>query len=198
MRFTIHGVVVFLVSLFLILGGEVLAQSKGFIFETGSSVLDPDQNGYVSDSTSGFSNDGYDVDEFEITMFPMIILGGGEVSGDIGSGPNCGFTDLSPDTNGAAVYTTLDDSNNLIFRFRLSDYKPNAKGYTILIDADNAFGSFDTNSTSINPGFEIALFLRTNSDVSVADIDGVDNCAAIDTVFSLSTHHQKVTQIPTL
>jgi len=191
MRLFVHGLVVFLVLLGSSLIFEVNAQTKGFIFETGSSVLDPDQNGYVSDSTSGFSNDGFDVDEFEITMFPMIILGGGEVSGDIGSGPNCGFTDLAPDSNGATVYTTLDDSDNLVFRFRVADFKPNAKGYTILIDADNAFGSYDANATSINPGFEIALFLRTNNDVSVADIDGVDNCGAIDTVFALSSHHQK-------
>ena len=68
--------VLFLFSFMVILVHDRgYAQTKGFIYQSGSDVLDPDTIGYVSDSTSGFSNDGYDVDEFEIPMFPMVVLG---------------------------------------------------------------------------------------------------------------------------
>ena len=74
-----------------------VAQTKGFIYQTGSVILDPNSDGYTSETTSGFAGDGHDVDEFEITMFPLPTLGTGEALGDISSGPNCGFTDLAVD-----------------------------------------------------------------------------------------------------
>ncbi len=167
-----------------------VAQTKGFIYQTGSVILDPNSDGYTSETTSGFAGDGHDVDEFEITMFPLPTLGTGEALGDISSGPNCGFTDLAVDTNGNATYFAFD-SSNLIIRFRLGGYAPNAKGYSVLIDTDGKFGSQDTNSTDENPGFEVAIVLRSKSDVFIADIDGADDCSDVKETYSLSSHHQK-------
>ena len=171
---------------------ELYGQTTGFIFEPASgSVMDPNGDGYTSLTPFGFSGDGDDSDEFEIAMYPLPSIGTGEALSDVRSGPDCGFTDLSIDPSGSATYTTIDASGNLIFRFRLSDFRPNAKGYTVFIDTDGLLGSDDPNSTAENPGFEIAVVLRSKSDVFIADIDGADNCGSITNTYSLSTNHQK-------
>ena len=41
----------------------------GKVLEPGDQVLDPNSDGFISNSNVGFSTDGYDVDEFEIKMF---------------------------------------------------------------------------------------------------------------------------------
>ena len=175
----------------LLLSAKADAQTSGFIFESGDAILDPDSNGYTSQTTGGFSGDGYDVDEFEITMFPLPTIGEGETLGDIRSGPNCGFTDLAVDTNGHATYFAMDDAGNLIIRFRLGGFKPNAKGYTVFLDVDGKFGSEDTNANAENPGFEAIILLRSKHEVSIVDIDGADNCNDVKAIYSLTTHHQK-------
>ena len=175
----------------LLLSAQADAQTSGFIFESGDAILDPDSNGYTSQTTGGFSGDGYDVDEFEITMFPLPTIGEGETLGDIRSGPNCGFTDLAVDTNGHATYFAMDDAGNLIIRFRLGGFKPNAKGYTVFLDVDGKFGSEDTNANAENPGFEAIILLRSKHEVSIVDIDGADNCNDVKAIYSLTTHHQK-------
>ena len=55
----------------LLLSAKADAQTSGFIFEAGDAILDPDSNGYTSQTTGGFSGDGYDVDEFEISHVPL-------------------------------------------------------------------------------------------------------------------------------
>ena len=175
----------------LLISTQARAQTSGFIFEAGDVILDPDSNGYTSQTTVGFSGDGYDVDEFEITMFPLPSLGEGETLSDIRSGPNCGFTDLAVDTNGNATYFALDEVGNLIIRFRLGGFKPNAKGYTVFLDVDGKFGPEDTNATAENPGFEAIILLRSKHEVSIVDIDGANNCNDVKATYSLTTHHQK-------
>ena len=183
--------ILFLIFLsFLLYNFDSNAQTKGFIFESGSVVMDPNGDGYVSQSSSGFSGDNYDVDEFEIKMFPLPTLGEGEKLEDINTGPRCGFTDMATDTAGAATYASLS-GGNLIFRFRLANYKPNAKGYTVFIDTDSLIGVDDPNYTTENPGFEIAIVLRSKTDVFIADIDGVNGCGDIKASYPISTYHQK-------
>ena len=41
------------------------------------------------------------------------------------------------------------------------------------------------------PGFEVAIVLRSKSDVFIADIDGADDCSDVKETYSLSSHHQK-------
>ncbi|NNM15259.1 MAG: Ig-like domain-containing protein [Bacteroidia bacterium] len=174
------------------------AQTPGFIFEPSfgsSSIFDPNGDGFVSQSSLGFSNDGYDVDEFEITMFPIPSLADGEPISDLASGPTCGFTDISFDTEGESVYAAIDNLDNLLFRYRLSSAAPNAKGYSVLIDTDGLMGSEDPNSTTENPGFEIAITLITKFGVYIYDVDGLDDCSAEMKVYAGKVNYQKVSTI---
>ncbi|MGQ1786451.1 beta strand repeat-containing protein, partial [Saccharicrinis sp. GN24d3] len=193
------------IGMFLV---PAMTQTPGLIFEPSSGtksdgitlVLDPDGNGYVDQASDGIgftdavsiTIPGNDVLEFEIPMLPFPTLGGGEALGDVRSGPDEGFTDFSINDNGTASYYYLDDENNFIFRFRLADYRPNAKGYTVLIDTDQKFGDGDDpNYNSTNPGFEIAIMLRSKHEVSLIDIDGVTGCGSVIQTYSLSSNHQK-------
>jgi gliding motility-associated-like protein len=143
-----------------------------------STVMDPNGDGYVSLTTDGFSNDGYYVDEFEITMFGLPVFGDGDTLNDTQAGPNCGTTDLTVDSTGVSAYAALDANNNLIFRLRLAEENNSVEAYTILIDTDGAIGDADSNSTGNNAGFEIDITLIKNSSkgIYVYDIDGVDTC----------------------
>ncbi|HRW99897.1 MAG TPA: hypothetical protein P5280_10420, partial [Cyclobacteriaceae bacterium] len=140
----------------------------------GTTVLDPNQDGYVSLTTAGFSNDGYYVDEFETPMFGIPIFEDGEVLNDIQAGASCGVTELTVDSRGFTVYGVLANSGDLIFRFRIAKDKPSVEAYTILIDTDGKVGVDDPNSIGDNPGFEIDITLIKNKSkgVYVYNIDG--------------------------
>jgi gliding motility-associated-like protein len=145
-----------------------------------SVVLDPDNNGYVSKTTNGFSGTAYSVEEFEIKMFGIPKLTG-DVTGD-NIGQVCGITDLIPDRYGYSVYAAKDAANNLIFRFRVGDDNPSVEAWTILLDTDGKFGftgpNADPNATGLNPGFEIDITFikRSNAGVYVYNIDGISSC----------------------
>jgi len=153
---------------------------RGSIFEPAStSVMDPNGDGYISETTSGFSNDGYYPDEFEIKMFGIPVLNDGEVVGD---NPlwflDCGTTDLAPDVDGFSVYAVLDENDNLIFRFRTTSDILLLEGYSILMDIDGLIGDLDPNSTPNNPGFEIGITMVKFDylGIYVNDIDGMNSC----------------------
>jgi gliding motility-associated-like protein len=140
--------------------------------------MDPNQDGYISTTTSGFSNDGYNVDEFEIPMFGLPISEEGEVLNDIQAGSNCGTTELTVDSKGFAVYGVLTTTNYLFFRFRVAKDRPSVEAYSILIDTDGKTGAADPNSTANNPGFEIDITLIKNQSkgIYVYNIDGIESC----------------------
>ncbi len=155
-----------------------------------TSIMDPNNDGFVSKTTSGFSNDGEYVGEFELKMFGLPKLGG-DVTGD-NTGQSCGITDLIPDKNGFSVYALRDASNNLIFRFRVGKNNPSVEGWTILLDTDGLFGASDPNTTTDNPGFEIDLTLvkRQNAGVFIYNIDGIDKCSQPLKNYPLSSNFQ--------
>lgn len=152
--------------------------------------MDPNQDGFISKTTAGFSNDGYYVDEFEITMFGIPQLGG-DVTGD-NTGNSCGITDLIPDNRGYSSYAVRDGANNLIFRFRVGDDNPSVESWTILLDTDGLFGASDPNATPENPGFEIDITLikRNNAGVYVYNIDGIDSCPSELLFYSINSNFQ--------
>ena len=158
----------------------------------GNTVMDPNQDGYVSQTAAGFSNDGYYVDEFEIPMFGIPIVGNGDVLNDNQAGPNCGTTDLTVDNQGFSVYGVLDDNGNLIFRFRIGDSNPSVEAYTILIDTDGKIGPDDPNATPNNPGFEIDITLIKNASkgVYVYNIDGIESCPTPEFNYSFASNFQ--------
>jgi large repetitive protein len=170
--------------------GSAFAQRGSIIVPASTTIMDPNQDGYVSTTTAGFSNDGYYVDEFEIPMFGIPKLGG-DVAGD-NVGQPCGITDLIPDSEGYSVYAVRDANNNLIFRFRVGRNNPSVEAWTVLLDADGLFAANDPNATSFNPGFEIDITLikRNNAGILVYNIDGVENCPQPILNYPLSSNFQ--------
>ncbi len=158
----------------------------------GTTVLDPNQDGFVSITNSGFSNDGFNVDEFEIPMFGIPIFEDGEVLNDLQAGAACGTTELTVDSNGFTAYAVLTTSGDLIFRFRVANDRPSVEAYTILIDTDGKIGTDDLNANQENPGFELDITLIKNRSkgVFVYNIDGIDSCPQPDLFYSYDTHFQ--------
>jgi len=175
-----------------VFSAHVHAQRGKIITTASTTVMDPNGDGYVSLTNSGFSFDGYYVDEFEIGMFGIPYYGDGETLNDTQIGPNCGTTDLTVDTDGHSVYAVLDDDNNLIFRFRLANERPSVEAYTILIDTDGKIGPSDPNYSQSNPGFEIDITLikSASQGVTVYNVDGASGCPTPVLDYDYSSHFQ--------
>ncbi|MDH5382519.1 MAG: hypothetical protein OEW75_16820, partial [Cyclobacteriaceae bacterium] len=174
------------VTFFLItFSSNVFGQTPGLIYKpagTGAIVLDPNADGYTSSSVVGFLTD--DEIESEIQYTPLPVMGGGEPDSDLGPGPNCGFTDLVKSSDNETIYT-YSDGTNLLFRFRIGGSAENSKGYSILVDTDQLFGTTgpnaDPNAVDGNPGFEIEIVLMTNFGVGLFNIDGTTTPTEIGT-----------------
>lgn len=179
-----------LAASFVLLVSPYATAQRGKIIKPGDFVMDPNQDGYVSKTTAGFSSRDYNVPEFEIKMFGIPKAGGDATGDNIGN--SCGITDLIPDSLGAATYAARDANNNLIFRFRVGDDNPSVEAWSILLDTDGLFGADDPNSTPNNPGFEIVITLIKNSNqgVMVYNIDGIDTCPNPLLTYSFDTHFQ--------
>src|SRR5689334_25190267 len=122
-----------------LLFSRVEAQRGRIIRPASTNILDPNADGFVSKTSSGFSTDGDYLDEFELPMFGIPKLEG-DVAGD-NIGKVCGITDLIPDHKGFSVYAVRDGSDNLIFRFRVGDDNPSVEAWTILLDTDGNIGA---------------------------------------------------------
>jgi hypothetical protein len=179
------------------------AQVPGIIIKPadapGKTVLDPNGDGYVSKSTSGFSVN--DVTESELPFSQFVSA---DPSGDILSGPTCSFMDIvGTDASGSSGIQIYNDGTNLIFRFRLSGYSNNSKAYSVLIDADQKFGftgnHADPNAIAGNAGFEVEVVLETNFGVEVYNVDGTTSGTLIagKAVNPYSTHCQKSMAVTT-
>lgn len=175
----------------LMLANLSLAQRGKIISPATTNVLDPNGDGFVSTTASGFSNDGYNVDEFEIPMFGLPKSADGEVLNDIQAGANCGTTELTYDNRGYSVYGVLKNGF-LIFRFRVAKDRPSVEAYSILIDTDGNVGTDDPNSTANNPGFEIDITLIKNQTkgVYIYNIDGIESCATELKRYNLNSNFQ--------
>lgn len=181
------------VVLFFLLSPALLFGQRGRIIKPATtSVMDPNNDGFVSLTDLGFSNDGYNVDEFEIPMFGLPKVGSGDTLADNQAGPKCGITDITVDNKGYGVYAALDHSDNLIFRFRLGTNNPSVEAYTILIDTDGKMGADDPNATPNNPGFEIDITLIKNSNqgVFIFNIDGIESCPTALANFGFDSNFQ--------
>ena len=158
---------------------------------SGSSVLDPNGDGYVSQTTSGFISN--DITESEIPYITLIPAGN-EPQSDVQNAPNCGFTDFVESTSGGLdpamhYYNTV--SGNWLFRLRMANISPNSKSYSILIDSDMQIGPGAPNYSASNPGFEWEIVLATNFGVMIYNHTGATiNCTP--TVSSVGdAHYQK-------
>ncbi|SKC43806.1 T9SS type A sorting domain-containing protein [Ohtaekwangia koreensis] len=170
------------------------AQTPGLIVKpavAGKSVLDPNLDNYVSTDNEGFVDN--DEQESEIP-YVAIILPNAEPTGDLATGPSCGFTDMVDDASFySSAYTYLSGANWL-FRFRLGNYATNSKGYSILLDTDGLFGNSgslkDPNYVTGNPGFEIEIILITNIGIRLNDVNGTTT-PTVKTTLSYDDYSQK-------
>lgn len=185
----------FLSALFFLLSSwSALAQTPGQIIRTAvnDSLLDPNGDGWISATTSGFSDFPTIEDESEEFETSWNVLWHYEMepSSDLQTGSTCGPTELVDNSNTLehAAYWQIHDPDGiagnedelLLFRMRVnSDPNNAAYGYSFLIDTDQKFGSTgadaDPNALSGNPGFEFEiLFASGNSGgVYVNDVDGI-------------------------
>lgn len=184
-----------LFTILLLSSSNVSAQIRGLIIQpatsSGQAVLDPNRDGYVSSTRNGFSSNDIAESEIQYKAIPQLSQ---DPDSDLGPGPDCGFTDFVDLPSEQAISTFVDANNNLLFRFRLGGASPNSKGYSILIDTDQRFGNTgvnaDPNYTSVNPGFEIEIVLRTNFGVDLNDVDG-RSTPLTRTTLSYNGYHQK-------
>ncbi|GAA4051570.1 hypothetical protein GCM10022409_43010 [Hymenobacter glaciei] len=160
--------------------------TTGLIFKAatvgtpGAAVLDPNNDGYVSATSAGFSgtNDLGTASELPYRYLPQRITN--EPMSDLRVGPSTKFTDFADvPGGGGTVGFYVDANSNYMFRFRLGGAAPNSKGYSIAIDTDNKFGftgpNADPNAVAGNPGFEMEILLASNFGVRLYNIDGTTN-----------------------
>ncbi|OXA86922.1 hypothetical protein B0A62_22945, partial [Flavobacterium hydatis] len=171
-----------------------MAQTPGMIYNSatgsGSIVLDPNGDGFISATINGFTTDDQIQSEipYKSLVFPMI-----EPNSDLIAGPNCSFTDFVDQGDQDPVQAYLDGNGNWLFRMRLGSTSPNSKSYSILIDTDGKFGGIGPNAdpqySNSNPGFEIEIVLATNFGVYVYDVNN-NNCTPVIS-YAGTTNYQK-------
>ncbi|MBN9382158.1 MAG: T9SS type A sorting domain-containing protein [Chitinophagaceae bacterium] len=163
---------------------NILAQSPGIVVRTAggpySTILDPNQDGFTSKTSAGFSTSdiGAAYSEIPYKIVPPAIA---EPTGDNITGPTGGFTDIVSSVDGSGLYAYYDGTN-LLLRLRIGNVISGAKGYSVLLDTDGKMGNSGpyadpnyiapTNTSYGNPGFEYEVVLRTGTDVAVYNVDG--------------------------
>ena len=177
------------------------AQSPGLIVRPAggpySSVLDPNQDGYTSLTTSGFttSDIGSAYSEINYIVVPPAIT---EPTGDLATGPSGGYSDIVKTVDGSGFYI-YSNGTNIYFRLRIGSIISGSKGYSILIDTDGKMGNTGpyadpdyvapTNTSNGNPGFEYEVVYETNFQVQVFNVNGTANPVSVAT-YSLNTNSQ--------
>ena len=140
--------------LFLVNGALAVAQTPGQIFRSAAndSLLDPNGDGWISATTSGFSDVPTIQDESEEfeTSWNTLWHYEFEPSSDLQTGSTCGPTEIvdNPNALERAAYWQIHDPDGiagnedelLLFRIRInSDPNNAAYGYSFLIDSDQKF-----------------------------------------------------------
>ncbi|HEY0670083.1 MAG TPA: hypothetical protein VGD22_18025, partial [Sphingobacteriaceae bacterium] len=171
-----------LLALVTLLGTKSFAQTPGLIYKpatgAGKAVLDPNGDGYVSATSSGFSGSDYGVQsELKMIAIPQLSI---EPHSDISTGSAGGHTDIVDDATRKAVFV-LSDGTNLIIRFRIGRASTAAKGYSVLLDTDNTFSG-----SGNNPGFEQEVVLETGKRVVIYNHT---NTTFVE--YDLEQHHQR-------
>ncbi len=166
----------------LVMGVILFAQTPGVIIKnagTGAAILDPDGDGYISAKTNGkqIGFSGTPNNDFSHSEIPFIPLVKEDESNDVIQGSGCKFTELVGDSaNKEYAALVYFDGTNLLFRIRIADISNSSKGYSILIDTDQKFGSTginsDPNALNENKGFEVEVSMITKKSVSVYNVDG--------------------------
>lgn len=175
---------------------SAFTQNSGIIYkpagnELGRSVLDPNNDGFVSVGTNGFSAIDYG-SESELQMIPLPIITF-EPSGDLNTGSSGGHTDLVSFGNNSnqscyVLFHNVNGINYLVVRFRIGNASTSTKGYSLLLDVDGEFG---TMITSNNPGFEKEIVLETGSSGRVAVYNHSSSGTVLAHSFNVNNYHQR-------
>lgn len=193
-----NGVFLLLVSLSI----SASAQNTGYINRsattlTGRQILDPNQDGYTSATTSGFAGDDVANSEIHYKSVPSFSA---EPFGDLRRGPAHLYSDFVPDVNSIGYYA-FNDGTNLLFRMRMGSIMSGSKGYSVMLDTDGKFGATGasadpnyvaaTTATNGNPGFEIEIVLETNFRIAIYNVDG----SSTATLVKAYTNWQDMSQV---
>lgn len=176
---------------------SVFSQTPGLIYKPastalGRSVLDPNGDGFISVTNTGFVG-GVDFGTAsEMHLIPMPIMEG-EPHSDLTTGANGGHTDLVSNTNPIQTsyigIRTVNGVQYLVVRIRLGGASTASKGYSLLIDTDGVFGTFTGN----NPGFEKEVILETgnNGKVAIYNLTPGQSTAVLSNSYNVHEHHQR-------
>lgn len=174
---------------------------RGTIFQSSTSVLgravmDPNNDGFVSRTTAGWTVSTPDYGNSSELKMVAIPIYSGEPVVDQRTGKGIGALDLvSSDVIGAGessvyiLYREVSGVDYLMVRFRVNANTKAPKGWTLLIDTDGTLGPESTNRTSSNPGFEKEIILGGSSGVSVYDYPGGNPVLVSN--YSVETNHQR-------
>jgi len=182
----------FLFCFSLLFISTLFSQTPGTIYKQansalGRSLLDPNGDGFISLTNTGFSGTDYGANS-ELRMVPLPIIVGEPVN-DIVTGSNGGHTDIvsfqvsGNDSRESAyvLFKTVNGIDYIIIRMRIGKASTSPKGYSFLIDTDGIFGN-QYPSNAKNPGFEREVVLQTgNPDAVVVYSHGNSAPVAIKT-----------------
>ena len=188
----------FLVLFFLSLPFMLVGQQPGLIFRPsqtvlGRSVLDPNEDGFVSASSNGFVSKHDFGTGSELQLIPLPSLEA-EPHSDLTTGSNGGHTDLtsSDSISLQSSYIGIKEVAGLkyfIVRIRIGGVSTATKGYSVLIDSDGLFsvGLLGAN----NPGYDKEVALETGNTGRVAVYTHTLSGTTLDYSFPLNEYHQR-------
>lgn len=192
----------FIIFFLFLISINALAQTPGLIVRPASGAgvnpLNPNGDAFTSPTAAGFitSDVGVGYSEILYKTIPAFIL---EPTSDLMRGPGGLFTDLVRTTADESGLYVFNDGTNLLFRMRMGSIVSGSKGYSVLIDTDQKFGSSGasadpnyqpaTTSSNGNPGFELEVVLETNFRVAVYNVDGASTPTLLST-YGINTNSQ--------
>lgn len=195
--------VILLLSLFiLVISANGISQTPGLIYKPaasvlGRSVLDPNGDGFVSSTASGFSGTDYGASS-ELNMVALPVIGG-EPTGDITTGSAGGHTDIvsvggNSNQSCYLLYKQVSGVNYLIIRFRIGSASTSSKGYSFLLDTDGIFGTL---LSSNNPGYDKEVVMETGNSGRIAVYNHDVSGTTLSTSYNLDEYHQRSVALST-
>lgn len=177
-------------------GGLISTAHSSTVYD---AMLDPDGDGYITESGGAFISTTNQESEFEILANSINgwveIFDVNEANSDIT--PSCSNVDIVEDADGGGIgwwnmidptpLTPRSGDEYLIIRLRMADQYSGNFGYNFLLSTEGLYGSgVDANSVTGNQGFEYEIQFSSGGNkkgVSGWDVDGLVtngtvNCAA--------------------
>jgi hypothetical protein len=156
--------------LFFIVFQFSFAQTPGTIYqrvqgELGQKVLDPNNDGFVSVSATGFSGIDFGA-QSELRMVALPVINN-EPHSDLSTGSNGGHTDIVSGVTASresayVLYKIVDGVPYVIFRMRIGRNSTSPKGYSFLLNTDGIY-----TGSGNNPGFDREVVFESPNNIRV-------------------------------